>query len=190
VSLFYPDRWQKVDKVFAEILTVHPGQREAFLREACGTDSDLRRAVEARLAGSAAHLGDVHFEQGVVGRTISHYEVGEKIGAGGMGTVYRCRDLRLNRMVALKFLKGDLVASKEARHRFVREGHALSSLSHPNIATLFEVDEVDGMPFLAMEYLSGGTLRERIREATRNASSLVLSQVLDWPHQAHRFRRG
>jgi len=110
-------------------------------------------------------------------QTVSHYELLERLGQGGMGTVYKARDVRLSRLVALKFLSRDLVDSPEARARFLREGQALSSLSHPHIATVYEVDEADGTPFLALEFLPGGTLRSRIRDA---AAYLNMSDVIEW----------
>ena len=173
------ERWQQVNEIYVGALVKEPDQRQAYLLQACGTDTDLRRAVESRLALFSAEA-DPPLVRGVGGRTISHYEVGERVGAGGMGTVYRARDLRLGRMVALKFLKGELVASVDARQRFIREGHALSSLSHPNIATLYEVDEIEGLPFLVLEYLPGGTLRERIRAGISKGNPPSLSQVAGW----------
>jgi tetratricopeptide (TPR) repeat protein/tRNA A-37 threonylcarbamoyl transferase component Bud32 len=113
-------------------------------------------------------------------RTVSHYEVAEKLGQGGMGTVYKARDLRLQRLVALKFLAADLLDSEEARDRFLREGRALSSLSHPHIATVYEVDEAGGVPFLALEFLPRGTLRARIRAAESAGGHLAISDVVRW----------
>jgi len=107
-------------------------------------------------------------------QSVSHFEVFEKLGAGGMGTVYRARDIRLNRIVALKFLSPHLCDSETNRRRFLREGRTLSVLSHPHIATVFEVDEDKGIPFLALEYLSGGTLRERIIAANGNVPVATL----------------
>ena len=82
-------------------------------------------------------------------------------------------------IVALKFLQPDLLHSEEARQRFLREGHALSSLSHPNIATVYDVDETNGTPFLALEYLPGGTLRDRIRVLAQSGNSIDLPLLID-----------
>ncbi len=114
------------------------------------------------------------------GRTISHYELLEPLGRGGMGVVHKARDLKLGRVAALKFLSPDLVGSDDARSRFVREARSLSALSHPHIATVYEVDEADGTPFLAMEYLSGGTLRERVASARSSQTLLDTDKLLDW----------
>jgi len=113
-------------------------------------------------------------------QTVTHYEVLGKLGQGGMGSVFKARDTKLKRYVALKFLSTDLLKSTKARNYFFEEGKALASLSHPNIATVFEVDEAEGVPFLALEYLRGGTLRERIRAVTASGSLLSVRDVLDW----------
>lgn len=99
----------------------------------------------------------------MVGRTVSHYRVIERIGEGGMGCVYKARDLRLERLVALKFLTRRLLDSDSARARFSREAHAIAALSHPNIAVIYDIDQFEEGPFLALEYLGGGTLGARIR---------------------------
>jgi serine/threonine protein kinase len=91
----------------------------------------------------------------VPGRTVSHYEVLEPLGHGGMGIVHKAKDVRLGRFVALKFISPGLIGRGDVRERFLREARALSSLSHPHIATVYEVDEADGVPFLAMEFLNG-----------------------------------
>ncbi len=131
----------------------------------------------------------------MIGETVSHYTILEKLGEGGMGVVYKAHDLKLDRMVALKFLPPETATSQDELARFEQEARAISALNHPSIATIHDVDEAGKKKFLVLEYIPGGTLKSKIKRLKAEDKELSVAEILDYGIQiaeglAHAHRHG
>ena len=124
----------------------------------------------------------------MIGKTLKHFKVEELLGKGGMGVVYRARDVRLDRPVAIKVLKPDLTADRDRQRRFLQEARAASAVTHPAIAQIYDVDEVEGVTFIAMEFVEGQTVRQLItnRELDLLGAIEIALQVSEGLNRAHK----
>ncbi|MGC1370737.1 MAG: protein kinase [Candidatus Sulfotelmatobacter sp.] len=165
-------RWERTKEILEQALRLASEERPAYLAAACGPDADLRREVESLIgsheeAGSsflgadASEVLELAPPRGLFsGTKLGPYELIELLGTGGMGEVYRARDARLDRMVAIKILPAAFSADLERLHRFEREARSASALNHPNIVTIFELGQDRSCHYIAMELVEGKTLRE------------------------------
>jgi serine/threonine protein kinase/tetratricopeptide (TPR) repeat protein len=171
-----PEKWHQIRKIFDSARSLPIDERPRFLDAVCQADVALRHEVESLLDSDSA-AGDflesrsdvrpstngtsAHIDPWI-GKQVGSYRIFERIGFGGMGVVYRAIDTRLGRETALKFLSAEMQRDAHARDRFEREARAASALNHPNICTIYGVDEFEGQPYLAMELLKGQSLAEVI----------------------------
>jgi len=181
-----PERWEQIREVLEKALELAPGERSAFLNRACSSDQSLRREVETLLASS----DDVrsNFLQSsaprvtlMSGTRLGEYEVKSLLGSGGMGEVYRARDARLGRDVAIKVLPSSLSSDTDRLRRFEQEARAAAALNHPNILAVFQMGTYEGAPYLVSELLEGETLREQIKRGR-----LSIRKAIDYAVQIAR----
>jgi serine/threonine protein kinase len=182
-----PERWQQIERLYHEALQRKPDKRGAFLDEACGDDQALRRQIELLLthereaenfievpALAVAARSMTTRETGLVeGQIFGPYRIQARLGAGGMGEVYKARDTRLDRPVAIKILLPNSSARPDLRERFRREARAIANLNHPNICVIHDVGQQDGLDYLVMEHLEGDTLAHRLERGKLAVGDVV-----------------
>ena len=188
------DRWEHVFALFDAALARPEADRAAFLSDECGDDAGLRQEVESLLAahgdaegflsGRPLRAGEAMVDQSgpaspilTRGMRLGVFEVESFVGAGGMGEVYRARDTRLDRHVAIKVLSPDAATDPRGRVRFAYEARAIARLSHPRICALHDMGHHDGVDFLVMEYLDGETLAARLRRGPLPLAEAVRTAI-------------
>ncbi|HKV32691.1 MAG TPA: protein kinase [Pyrinomonadaceae bacterium] len=202
-----PERWHQVSRIFKSAISLDGEARAAYVMDQCGTDSSLRSEVEKLLAfhqrasaenfigGRAADDGAVLLIDEIKprlekGQQLGSYLILDQLGTGGMGEVYLAKDSRLERTVALKVLSPDIAEDKRRMQRFRQEAKVASSLNQPNILTIYEFGEVEGLTFLATEFIDGETLRTHLhRDRLKLAETVDIAiQVLTALEAAHEAR--
>jgi Tol biopolymer transport system component len=202
-----PERWRQIESLYNKAMELDAVQRTAFLREACGGDEDLQRDIEELLEeepqGSFLEkpaLREIAQEFAAtaapswIGRQIGNYEFLSLAGAGGMGEVYRARDIKLKREVAVKILSEEFSRDPERVSRFQREAQLLATLNHPHIASIYNLEEADGRRFLILELVEGETVADRLKRGPVPLEealtiALQIAEALEAAHEKNVIHR-
>lgn len=181
------ERWSEIERLYYSASELEPGEREAYLERMCGGDVALRREVDSLLVFLEPVPSQAPEAPVPSGEQFGPYIISEFMRAGGMGEVYKARDTRLDRTVAIKFLPSVLAADTAALDRFQREARAASALNHPRICTIHDIGDYQGRPFFVMEFLEGQPLNERIDGKPLPVPELVdfAVQICDALQAAH-----
>jgi serine/threonine protein kinase len=188
-----PDTWRRIRELFDAAIELEPVRRPAFLEKACAGDSALRAEVESLLAShesagdfierpvyeAAPELFQDSYLKDLIGRQVGPYRVLEQLGEGGMGVVFLAEDTRLARRVAMKALAPQFTSGEAHRERLRREARAAAALSHPGVATVYSLEEFDGVLFIVSEYVRGETLRSELAKGPLQ-TKLLLDTAIDF----------
>jgi eukaryotic-like serine/threonine-protein kinase len=200
-SVMDPERWEQIKKVLESLLAREPGDRPAFLEQTCDGDEELRREVESLLEAHAEVGGFIDAPAVevaaqmmaedqtplIVGASLGPYKILDRLGAGGMGEVYLAQDSRLGRKVALKLMPRYFAQDAGRVRRFKQEARAASALSHPHVATIYEIGEAEAGTYIAMEYVEGQTVGSKIQGRPLETKEIleIAAQVADALDAAH-----
>jgi eukaryotic-like serine/threonine-protein kinase len=191
-----PERWQKVRDVLEEAMELAPEKRSRFLDVACSSDPALRSEVQSLLSSDdqarSSFLESPPITPSTLtsGTMVGDYEILSRIGSGGMGVVYRARDIRLGRLVAIKVLPAHLSSDASRLKRFEQEGQSAAALNHPNILAVYQLGFYQGAPYLVSELLEGQTLREELKQGPLSQERALeyAQQIADGLSAAHERR--
>src|SRR3984957_14062197 len=191
-------RWERTKEILEQALRLAPQERQAYLGSACGADADLRSEVESLIASheeagseflgaAASEILQLAPRALAPGTKLGSFELIELLGAGGMGEVYRARDSRLDRIVAIKILPAAFSADPERLHRFELEARSASALNHPNIVTIHELGQDGSCHYIAMELVEGKTLRQLLasRVLPMRKAIEIAAQIAEGLTKAH-----